>query len=91
LNWSEDQILVEDLFLVDQIVLVQLVDPNVLEQSVEDEEMVARHILQHVVAESVERDVCFVYETDESAVVKGVEELNLLEHQLNEMVNLQLQ
>jgi hypothetical protein len=53
---EEDQILAEDLLLVDQNVLVQLV---------EDEEMVARHILQHVVEESVERDVYFVYEIDE--------------------------
>jgi hypothetical protein len=42
-----------------------LVDRNVLVQRVEDEEMVARHILQHVVEESVERDVYFVYVIDE--------------------------
>jgi hypothetical protein len=91
LDRPEDQILVEDLLLVDQIVLVQPVDRNVVEQSVEDEEMVARHILQHVVDESMERDVYFVYETDVSAVVKEMEKLNPLEYQLNEMVNLQPQ
>ena len=38
-----------------------LVDQNVLVQLVEEEETEVRHILEHVLVESVERDVYMMY------------------------------